>query len=262
MVSAILNFPSRFRELVESLESPWISSNNPRIFFNLMHLLAFSLPLLHLLCISSNLLRPPRISSNPHKIPQIFSHLLQLSCIFLHLLWSSRNFSNLLVSLLISSTLLNLTVVSIATYILETYLDIRQHRALLRPTLSPALKGIVSDLRFAKARCYSLDKSRFHFVHAFLMTAVDIGLLLGRALPWAWTVHLWRICMHVYCIWCMSVVSNVCCLYPMYVYWLQRMIFDFNACFLNSMYIFWIRCMFNAHITLPILAQHQEDFNL
>jgi hypothetical protein len=46
----------------------------------------------------------------------------------------------------------------ILNYIFETYLNIRQHRALKLPTLPKSLAGVISDEKFEKARAYSLDK--------------------------------------------------------------------------------------------------------
>lgn len=43
-------------------------------------------------------------------------------------------------------------------YIFETYLDIRQHRALKLPTLPKPLLGVISDEKFERSRAYSLDK--------------------------------------------------------------------------------------------------------
>lgn len=43
-------------------------------------------------------------------------------------------------------------------YGFETFLDIRQHKALKLPTLPGPLKGVVSQEKFEKARAYSLDK--------------------------------------------------------------------------------------------------------
>lgn len=46
----------------------------------------------------------------------------------------------------------------ILMYIFETYLDVRQHRALKLPTLPKTLEGVISQEKFEKSRAYSLDK--------------------------------------------------------------------------------------------------------
>jgi len=46
----------------------------------------------------------------------------------------------------------------ILMYIFETYLDVRQHKALKLPTLPKTLEGVISQEKFEKSRAYSLDK--------------------------------------------------------------------------------------------------------
>ncbi|XP_031495515.1 CAAX prenyl protease 1 homolog [Nymphaea colorata] len=74
----------------------------------------------------------------------------------------------------------------ILMYIFETYLDMRQHSALRLPTLPKPLLGVVSQEKFEKSRAYSLDKSRFHFVHEAFTIAMDSSILYFGALPWCW----------------------------------------------------------------------------
>ncbi|KAF3796506.1 CAAX prenyl protease 1-like protein [Nymphaea thermarum] len=74
----------------------------------------------------------------------------------------------------------------ILMYIFETYLDMRQHSALRLPTLPKPLLGVVSHEKFEKSRAYSLDKSRFHFVHEAFTIAMDSSILYFGALPWCW----------------------------------------------------------------------------
>jgi len=71
-------------------------------------------------------------------------------------------------------------------YFIETYLDLRQHTALKRPHLPKPLEGVVSQDKFEKSRAYSVDKSRFHFVHAAVTIIGDSAILLLRALPLLW----------------------------------------------------------------------------
>lgn len=71
-------------------------------------------------------------------------------------------------------------------YLFETYLDLRQHSALKIPKLPPQLVGVVSQEKFEKARAYSLDKSRFHFLHALVTIIEDSAILVLGALPWLW----------------------------------------------------------------------------
>ncbi|KAL3678742.1 hypothetical protein R1sor_021698 [Riccia sorocarpa] len=74
----------------------------------------------------------------------------------------------------------------ICMYFFETYLDIRQHRVLKLPTLPATLKGVVSEEKFKKARSYSLDKSRFHFIHAAFNIVEEAAILTFGLLPYFW----------------------------------------------------------------------------
>jgi STE24 endopeptidase len=58
----------------------------------------------------------------------------------------------------------------ILNYIFETYLNIRQHRALKLPTLPKSLAGVISDEKFEKARAYSLDKRCVSILYRVLAT--------------------------------------------------------------------------------------------
>lgn len=74
----------------------------------------------------------------------------------------------------------------ILMYILETYLDIRQHGALKLPSLPKQLEGVVSQDKFEKSKAYSLDKSHFHFVHEVVTIVMDTTILYFGVLPWFW----------------------------------------------------------------------------
>ncbi|KAI6702522.1 hypothetical protein NL676_011658 [Syzygium grande] len=74
----------------------------------------------------------------------------------------------------------------ILMYFFETYLDLRQHAAHKLPTLPKTLEGVISQEKFEKSRAYSLDKSRFHFVHEFVSILMDSAILLFGILPWFW----------------------------------------------------------------------------
>ncbi|XP_073040887.1 CAAX prenyl protease 1 homolog [Primulina eburnea] len=74
----------------------------------------------------------------------------------------------------------------IMVYIFETYLDIRQHTALKLPTLPKPLVGVISPEKFEKSRAYSIDKSRFHFVHELVTILMDSAILSFGVLPWFW----------------------------------------------------------------------------
>lgn len=74
----------------------------------------------------------------------------------------------------------------ILMYILETYLDIRQHGALKLPSLPKQLDGVVSQEKFEKSKAYSLEKSHFHFVHEVVTIVMDITILYFGVLPWFW----------------------------------------------------------------------------
>ncbi|KAJ3680309.1 hypothetical protein LUZ60_016587 [Juncus effusus] len=71
-------------------------------------------------------------------------------------------------------------------YIFETYLDLRQHSALKLPNLPKPLEVVVSQEKFERSRAYSLDKSRFHFVHGVVTILMDTTILYYRVLPWVW----------------------------------------------------------------------------
>ncbi|KAK7394726.1 hypothetical protein VNO78_15261 [Psophocarpus tetragonolobus] len=74
----------------------------------------------------------------------------------------------------------------ILMYIFETYLDVRQHKALKLPTLPKTLEGVISQEKFEKSRAYSLDKSHFHFVHELVTIVTESTILYFRVLPWFW----------------------------------------------------------------------------
>ncbi|CAJ2671271.1 CAAX prenyl protease 1 homolog [Trifolium pratense] len=74
----------------------------------------------------------------------------------------------------------------ILMYIFESYLDLRQHAAHKLPTLPKSLEGVISQEKFEKSRAYSLDKSHFHFVHAFVTIVTDATMLYFKVLPWFW----------------------------------------------------------------------------
>ncbi|KAI4338397.1 hypothetical protein MLD38_023461 [Melastoma candidum] len=74
----------------------------------------------------------------------------------------------------------------ILMYLFETYLDLRQHRALQLPTLPKPLEGVIGPEKFLKSRAYSLDKSHFHFIHEFVTILMDSAILLFGILPWFW----------------------------------------------------------------------------
>eukprot|EP00271_Cylindrocystis_brebissonii_P008098 TRINITY_DN22126_c0_g1_i1.p1 TRINITY_DN22126_c0_g1~~TRINITY_DN22126_c0_g1_i1.p1 ORF type:complete len:477 (+),score=81.72 TRINITY_DN22126_c0_g1_i1:124-1431(+) len=77
----------------------------------------------------------------------------------------------------------------VVKYVLESLLDWRQHGVLKRPTLAPALQGVVSDEVFAKSRSYSLDKSRFHAIHSLYGFILELAILSFYLFPrvWEWT---------------------------------------------------------------------------
>lgn len=71
-------------------------------------------------------------------------------------------------------------------YFFETYLDLRQHSAHKLPKLPKTLEGVVSQEKFEKSRSYSLDKSRFHFVHEAVNIIIEVSILSFGLLPWLW----------------------------------------------------------------------------
>ncbi|RYR23904.1 hypothetical protein Ahy_B02g057392 isoform D [Arachis hypogaea] len=71
-------------------------------------------------------------------------------------------------------------------YFFETYLDIRQYKALKLPTLPKTLEGVISQDKFLKSRAYSLDKRYFLFVQKFVKVVMDSTILYFWVLPWFW----------------------------------------------------------------------------
>ncbi|XP_057744126.1 CAAX prenyl protease 1 homolog [Arachis stenosperma] len=71
-------------------------------------------------------------------------------------------------------------------YFFETYLDIRQYKALKLPTLPKTLEGVISQDKFLKSRAYSLDKRYFLFVQKFVKIVMDSTILYFWVLPWFW----------------------------------------------------------------------------
>ncbi|CAN6244986.1 unnamed protein product [Urochloa humidicola] len=76
----------------------------------------------------------------------------------------------------------------ILVYIFETYLRIRQHRALKLPTLPKPLLGVISDEKFKRSRDYTLDRSYFRFVYEAVTILMDLAILYFKALPWLWKI--------------------------------------------------------------------------
>ncbi|KAL9257991.1 CAAX prenyl protease 1-like protein [Drosera capensis] len=74
----------------------------------------------------------------------------------------------------------------ILMYLFETYLDLRQHAALKLPTLPKPLIGLISQDKFEKSRAYSLDKSKFHFLHEFVSIVLEVAILGFGVLPLFW----------------------------------------------------------------------------
>eukprot|EP00898_Chlorokybus_atmophyticus_P002787 jgi/Chlat1/3509/Chrsp23S03792 len=75
----------------------------------------------------------------------------------------------------------------VLVYLLESYLELRQHRKLRDGrTLPPQLRGIVSEEKFAKSRAYGLDKSRLSIAHEAYSLVENIVLIYY--LP-----HLWNL---------------------------------------------------------------------
>ncbi|GLC34010.1 hypothetical protein PLESTB_000828300 [Pleodorina starrii] len=75
---------------------------------------------------------------------------------------------------------------TIAVYLFHTYLDVRQLRALRRPSPPAALADLFSPELYGKTRAYSLDKWRFSFAHGLYSTIETLILILGGWLPPIW----------------------------------------------------------------------------
>ncbi|CBJ27157.1 CaaX prenyl protease Ste24 [Ectocarpus siliculosus] len=92
---------------------------------------------------------------------------------------------------------------TLLVYLLETYLDLRQHRNLKAgtppPTLLEVLKTVDEDnkgleavskveSKFSASQAYGLDKSRFHFFDSTFDLVVGLTTNLLGWMPWLWDV--------------------------------------------------------------------------
>ncbi|EFJ52686.1 hypothetical protein VOLCADRAFT_78672 [Volvox carteri f. nagariensis] len=75
---------------------------------------------------------------------------------------------------------------TVAVYLFHTYLDVRQLRALRRPSPPEALAGLFSPELYAKTRAYNLDKWSFSFAHSLYSTVETLALILAGVLPYVW----------------------------------------------------------------------------
>ncbi|KAI9105664.1 peptidase family M48-domain-containing protein [Phlyctochytrium arcticum] len=73
-------------------------------------------------------------------------------------------------------------------YLWSTYLNYRQHKKLLEPRLPAAMKAVVKDEDFLKARAYGLDKSRFGFVSDAFDQVQSTVIIAYDFLPWFWAI--------------------------------------------------------------------------
>lgn len=73
-------------------------------------------------------------------------------------------------------------------YLLETYLDVRQHKNLKIKTIPTKIQplGIITQEEFQKSQVYGLDKSNFGFFHDILDYAQNIAVLIFGFLPLLW----------------------------------------------------------------------------
>ncbi|XP_050387643.1 CAAX prenyl protease 1 homolog [Argentina anserina] len=74
----------------------------------------------------------------------------------------------------------------ILMYVLETYMNLRQHSALKRPTLPKSLEGVISQEKYEKSRAYRLEKSQFRFVCQLVNILMDSVILFFKVFPWFW----------------------------------------------------------------------------
>nr|AAK48913.1 Afc1 protein [Physarum polycephalum] len=76
------------------------------------------------------------------------------------------------------------------SYLLETYLDIRQHNNYKVKVLPEKIKkyNIITQEEFAKSQAYGLDKSNFGFFHDFFDFVQNILVLVCGVLPYLWGV--------------------------------------------------------------------------
>ncbi|KAG2434349.1 hypothetical protein HYH02_012365 [Chlamydomonas schloesseri] len=75
---------------------------------------------------------------------------------------------------------------TVFVYLLHTYLDVRQLRALRRPEPPAALASLFSKELYDKTQAYSLDKWWFATWHGLYSTAETLAVFTTGALPAAW----------------------------------------------------------------------------
>ncbi|KAG2423032.1 hypothetical protein HXX76_015548 [Chlamydomonas incerta] len=75
---------------------------------------------------------------------------------------------------------------TVFVYLLHTYLDVRQLRALRRPEPPAALASLFSAELYRKTQAYSLDKWWFSTWHGLYSTAETLAVFATGALPAAW----------------------------------------------------------------------------
>jgi len=77
-------------------------------------------------------------------------------------------------------------------YLLETYLDIRQHQNYKIKNIPSKIKplDIITQDQFEKSQAYGLDKSNFGFFHDFLDFLQNMAILIYGALPFLWNYSL------------------------------------------------------------------------
>ena len=75
----------------------------------------------------------------------------------------------------------------LAIYVLETYVDLRQHRRLKQENPPKEVLEFIPNVEeYRKARLYNLDKSSFGFVTGLFNTLLTLGFLQFGVLPLLW----------------------------------------------------------------------------
>lgn len=77
----------------------------------------------------------------------------------------------------------------VVVYIFETYLQIRQHRALKLPTLPKPLLGVISDEKFKRSRDYTIHRRFIQCCHTFFCNLHFKNIFLPPKFT-SWLIHL------------------------------------------------------------------------
>lgn len=73
-----------------------------------------------------------------------------------------------------------------AVFLLDAYLDHRQHRQISLPKRPVELAALCSEEDYSKSRKYGMDSSRFSMISKTFQHALGVALLFSGIYPWLW----------------------------------------------------------------------------